>query len=510
SPVGRFEPGNSLTPSGPMVYRTGDEFRPAGTPPAALSLPDASGELPAAQPDPNAPIVTAPGTGGPTDPTATTESVGVTTNDTVTDPTQLAQDVPAAYNDIADTLDADAQARQDAAATQNQFELDQANAREQQLADDAHRAQIHTEEAQRVVKVIEDTPIEEDFYKDSPGRQVAAWVALALSGFLSGSTQGANPAMGQMMQALSAAQERFIANQRADKTSKLNKRMAELGDAKTAEASVRMQLGKVFEDRAKLQAKQVGLAELPPAVSTAGAQMRVKAAEASQAIGLHVQRRTDERFTQERRPLPTPAAPTNQAEQQLQSILGPQYAKKHQEATDPKGANLPGLLTGAKRAEQIASRLDQLARNNGGTLPGEGLTGEFGSATSAKIFNNQSSKDVLEARSLKEELKLAFKQSSSTSKFFDGVQEVKGLTDILETSNWETSSKAVRSYVQRAHQGALAVADGVAPGRGEAYLKYLEGASTPRAGAPTPKRSTGFKVPGAAGGEADVLKANEP
>src|SRR6185436_15870314 len=277
------------------------------------------GTLPPAQPDPNAPAVAAPGTGGPTDPTATTESVGVTTNDTVTDPNQLAQDVPAAYRDIADTLDADAQARQDAAATQNQFELDQANAREQQLADDAHRAQIHTEEAQRVVKVIEDTPIEEDFYKDSPGRQVAAWVALALSGFLSGSTQGANPAMGQMMQALSAAQERFIANQRADKTSKLNKRMAELGDAKTAEASVRMQLGKVFEDRAKLQAKQVGLAELPPAVSTAGAQMRVKAAEASQAIGLHVQRRTDERFTQERRPLPAPAAPTNQAEQQLQS-----------------------------------------------------------------------------------------------------------------------------------------------------------------------------------------------
>ena len=478
------------TPGNPFP-RDVSRYKPPGAPDSTLELApgDGPGTLPSAQPDPNAPV--APGDA----PTVAggKYSTGVTENETVADPGALMENTLGTADEVAGALDEQARGAQVATSVQNQAELEANEARQQQVQDDLHKAQIHTEEAQKVVDAIEATPIEEDFYKDAPGRQVAAWVALALSGFLSGSTQGANPAMAQMMQALQHAQDRFIDNQKASKTSKLALRTKQLGDAKVAEASMRMQMGKLFDDHAKIQAKQFGLDALPPAVSTVGAKMRVDAAQQANVVGMHVKRTTDERFERERQP----AAPTNQAEQQLQGILGPQYAKKHQEATDPKGTNLPGILTGAQRAEQIKSRLDQLAAKHGGSLPGEGVTGTFGASTSAKVFGDQASKDVLEAQSLKEELKLAFKQSSTTSKYFDSEKEGQGLNDILNTGNWETSSKAVSSYVQRAKQAALSIADGVAPGRGPQYLQYLQGASTERASAPTPKRSTGFKVEGA-------------
>ncbi len=436
------------------------------------------GTLPDAQPDPNAPV--APGdVAQPLGNDTITDTVSGTVNNTVGDPEQVAQDVSAGYSSAADDLDAQARGEQVARNVENQALLEQENAHKAQLEDDLHKAQIHTEESKKVVDAIEATPIEEDFYKDAPGRQVAAWVALALSGFLSGSTQGANPAMGQMMQALSNAQNRFIDNQRADKSSKLAKRTKLLGDAQAAEATLRMQYGKVVDDHAKTVAKQYGLDALPPAMSTAAAKLRVEGAEAAGKVQMFVQSRTEQRHAVERKP-PTTQAPTNQAEAQLQTFLGPQYAKKHAEATDPKGTNLPGILVGAQRAEEIKAKLDKLAKDNGGQLPGEGITGGLGASTSAKVFGDQASKNVLEAKSLKEELKLAFKQSSTTSKYFDSEKEGQGLNDILNTGNWETSSKAIGSYAQRAKQAALSIADGVAPGRGKQYLDYLSGASKER------------------------------
>ncbi len=455
------------------------------------------GQLPPAQVDPGA-AVAAPGDASGSTPYGSTDSVAQTTEQTVADPQQLAADVSGEYQGQAARLDAHAQGVQDAANAENRALLQNNEERQHQVADDLRKAQIHTEEAQKVVDAIESTPIEQDFFKDSPGRQVAAWLALATSGFLQGATKGANPALNQMMNALNGAQERFIANQKANKNSKLALRTRLLGDAQTAEASIRMQYGKLLDDHARTLAKQVGLDALPPAISTASASFQLKATEAKQQIGMHVERRTDERHAEERRA--APPGPQFQGDRELQA-LGVDR-KAHAEAMDPKGANLGGMVQGAQRLAKIQSELEAIAKRHGGDLPSQNLVSwdSVGASKLAARMGSDSAKDQVRTRQLLEEAKLAFKQTINI-KSVDSENEGKNFNAMMDTGETSTTLQALRDKANETNQRAVATASGFSRNP-QGYLQFIErtlGSNPgvgPTGGAPQPKRSTGFRVEG--------------
>lgn len=454
-------PETTLPSGGAFSYGSGVET-PTGV---NLELaPATPGVLPAPQVDPGAAVVSGEGAppGGPT-----RTSVSETENQTVADPAAVAQNTLDTANRAADALDEQARGQQTAARVENQANLEANEARQREVEEDLRRAEIYTEEAQRVLQVVEDTPIEQDFYKDAPGRQVAAWVALALSGFLQGATKGANPALNQMMQAISHAQDRFIENQKANKNSKLALRTKALGDARVAEASMRMQLAKLYEDGAKLQARQYGLEALPPAISATGAQMRVRAAESAQQVGMFVQGRTERRFEQERQ-----AGPQFQGDRDL-AALGVDR-KAHADAMDSRGGNLGGMVQGAQRLARIQQELEAIAKRNGGQLPSQDTLSysTFGAAGLAARLGSDSGKDQVRTKQLMEEAKLAFKQTINI-KSVDSENEGKNFNAMMDSGETETTLQALRDKVAETNQRAVATASGYSRNP-QGYLQFVE------------------------------------
>lgn len=460
---------------------------------------DGPGHLPAAQVDPGAAVLPPADPSAPVDPNKTT----VTTNETVANPAALMANTLGTADNQAGALDAQERGRQAAAKAENQSLLDSQTAQARQAHDDLVKAEIHTQAAQHVVDTIEATPIETDFFKDAPGRQVAGWVALALSGFLQGSTQGANPALNQMMQAMQGAQDRFIANQRESKNSKLALRTKALGDAKVAEASIRMQLAKVYDDHAKTQAKQLGLAQLPPAVSATGAQMRVGAAKDAQTVGMHVEQVTQREFEARK------ATPEYEGDRELRALgLASPGAKTpaeaHNLAMDPKGDNLGGMVQGAKRLERISSELDTIAKRHGGQLPNQNTVSwsSVGLAGAAGRMGSESAKDQIRAHQLIEEAKLAFKQTINI-KSVDSENEGKNFNAMMDTGETSTTLQALHDKAAETNQRAVLTASGYTRNP-QAYLKFIERTASSNPGVgdagapPTPKRTTGYREPQAA------------
>lgn len=474
---------------------------PSGARPPLEVAPLNRGALPAAQVDPGATQLEhgADATGGPPGKTTVTVSEQTTGGD----PNAVAD----VANAQADILDEQARGQQAAASAEN-FELARQNeAREAQVREQLRKAEIYTEEAAKTVKAIEDTPIEQDMFKDAPGREVSAWIALALSGFLQGATKGANPALNQMMQSMDRAYDRFIQNQKENKASALNRRAKLLGDAQTAEASLRLQLGKLTEDRARLQAKQAGLDELPPAISAYSANLRVKAAEAGEQVKAHNVRRTETRFEQERT-----NTPQFQGDREL-AALGVD-AKAHRDAMDSRGGNLGGVVAGARRLAAIDRELQEIAKRHGGELPHQNLISydTLGASKLAARAGSDSGKDQVRARQLLEEAKLAFKQTINI-KSIDSENEGKNFNQIMDTGTGAETLSAIRDRVNEANQRAIDTAAGYSRNP-QGYLNFITRTtqsnpgvtgSRPAPGAeggPRPKFSHGGSAPAQPTGEA--------
>lgn len=488
SPVAPLVPDGSATPAGPLSYTTGDAYRPAGTPPAGGTLPPgADNTLPPARIDPGATIV-------PPDPNAPPpgpDERDVTTNQTVADPAALMANTLSTADEQAARLDEQERGKQVAASVQNTAEM-QAKAREAgQQWQDAQLARIHTEEAKKAVDIVEATPIETDFFKGSPGRQVAAWVALATSGFLQGATRGANPALNQMMQSLAQAQDRFIENQKQDKASKLNIRVKAFGDARVAEASMRMQLGKVYNDYAMLQAKQFGLDALPPAVSTAGAKMQVDAAQSAQTVGMHVNQVTQEKFKE------LQAHPEYAAAHELATLLGPNAEKKHAHAMDPtaSGLDLPGKIGVADSLQSIKKELGDIAARHGGDLPQQNAISydTMGVAPLAARMGSKDAEDQVEGRRLLEKLKLMV-SSSGSSKLYDSEGDQKRLNKTLDTGTTAETMRAVDEMLDKANRNAVGTAAGVSHNP-QGYIDFVRRTlgSNPGVARPAPGAGAGLR-----------------
>lgn len=508
-----------------------DTAKAGGAPPMAgkvldlgvkLTPGDGPGKLPERQVDPGSTLL-APAGGAGAAPGDVQTTTGRTEEEYAVDPAQAAANAQAGYQqleqDVVETEANELAARR--AQTDAAEQAAQGQISKQYEA--IRKAEIFTEESRRALKAVEDHPIEEDFYKDSPGRQVAAWVALALSGFLTGSTKGANPALGQMMKALSDAQERFVANQRADKNSKLSLRARDLEDAKTAEASVRMQMPGLIEKHAQLAAQKAGLSELVPGVSTAVAQIRMKSMEAQQQFAQHPVARTERRLVEERKG--GARGPVFQGDVELQAIgVDP---KAHNQAMDPKGDNLGGLVQGAHRLQAIHNELQAIAARHGGELPHQNLVSydTFGAAKMATRLGSKDAADQVRARQLLEEAKLAFKQTINI-KSVDSENEGKNFNAMIDSGTTDQTLQALAERVQETNQRAVSTASGYSRAP-QAYLEFVQrtlrtnpgvtGAGAP----PTPKRSTGFKVDAPAapaepapapspGGSAEAPKASDP
>jgi lysozyme len=518
------DPGFSLTPDQQAATSATPEntlaFGGAGGDPAVPQPPPAFGQLrptagggpgvlPPPQTDPGAaPVASADAAAGSV-PGDTRLETARSENEYATDPAQAGADANAAYGDIAEQLRATEANRLEAERKQNAAEFESTRARLAKAQEDAERARIYTEESQKALKAVEDTPIEEDFFADSPGRQVAAWVALALSGFLQGATKGANPALNQMMQSLNSAQDRFIANQRANKNSKLAQRERALGDAKAAEASVRMQIPGLLEKYSQLQARQVGLQELTPGLSTAVASMKVKGVEAQQAVAGHVVARTEQRLTQEQRA----RGPVTQGSVEL-ARLGVDETVHRKEAMNPAGADMGGRIIATERLTKIRDELAELVKKHGGFPHQEQLRAPTEGVSQFMARHGVGdAPDEVRTRQLLEEVKSVVAQGGNI-KLFDSALDQERLNKIIDTGTHQQTMQAIEQLLDKNNRQTIATASAFSRNP-QGYIEYIRrtlntnpGVTSGAAALPKPKaviRAPGGNKPSA---EEDTLKAN--
>lgn len=509
-PVGQVDPATNpnLAPAGPLVNH-GEAYRPAGTPPSIglnVNTAGGPGELPPAQVDPGAAVV-APG--GAAAPGATTGMTGVENTTYAQDPAQAGQAANAAYGDIASELQATEANRLQAERAENASLLKSNEAAQAAYNQQVRKAEIFTEESKKALQAVEDHPIEEDFFKDAPGRQAAAWIALALSGFLQGATKGANPALNQMMQSLNGAQERFIANQRADKNSKLQLRREALGDAKAAESSIRMQLPALMEKYANLQARQVGLNEMTPGLSTAVAAMKVKGVEAGQHFASLPVQRTEARMTQEQHA----AGPQYAGDRELAALgVSPEVHRK--EAMAPDKANLGGRIDVSERLNKIKTELQAIVQKHGELPHNELISWGPARALGARLGVGDAP-DEVRGKQLIEELKSLVAQGGNV-KLYDSVQDQERLNNIIDTGSAKQTMQAVDSLLEKNNRQTIATASAFTRNP-QGYIDFIRRTMTQNPGvvgeageAPKPKRSTGFRVDAPKATEESTLRANAP
>lgn len=461
TPVPAIDPSArpDVVPAGPMVVR-GDSFRPAG------ALPDSPlGVTPAAvgtgvsdvpPPGTGYDAIVRPATAGGSAPFSSAESTQVSSTETADSPEEMQArlagaveaDARSAYERDLAAYDASVSAKHTAAAGLMEQEAQlQRQRREHELLQQEHA---------RIIKGIDENPIDEDgFWTAQPGRRAAAWIALALSGFLQGVTRGANPMLNQMMGALQGAQDSWLRNQQAQRDSVLRRRTAAMGDERAAMASLDMQLNGIMTKYVQLQADAAGVPP-PPGLATYVAERQLRMVEKQNEIGRIAQETVTHQTQSEQRA--TPAQPALRRGDVVLQELG-LNAKAIQSAWDPKDGNVPGAVDAATRLDTIRQELaaikakyDGLPQQNRISWSGVGLEGV------AARMGSEAAKDQVRANALISEAQLMLKQASGNTKLFDSNQEREDLLRQLDTREPETTMLAIDTIAQRANAGAIAAA----------------------------------------------------
>jgi hypothetical protein len=422
-----------------------------------------------AQHDPMSDIVSM-GTPGGMAPSATSDTSAQTQTDTVEDPSVMGERI-----DQGITEQAGAERLSDAMRYSSQrdmldTELDARDAQEREARRLMRKAELERAEHQRIYQAVEATPIDEDgFWSDRPGREAGAWIALALSGFLSGSTRGQNPALGQMMQSLDRAQDRWLSNQQKSRDSQLRTREKLMGSAENARDTYRLQLSGIVEKRIQLEAQREGL-QPPPSLSTYIAKQGVKRAEAKNAIGMRVDESTT-RTVQSEEKATAATGPVRRGDVVLQQ-LGIDK-KAHADAMDPKGLNLGGVAGGAERLQNVSRALDAIAQRNGGSLPlQETISWDtLGLRAWAARNGFGDGTEEVEVKQLLEEAKLAYKQTINI-KSVDSENEGKNFNAIMDSGEGMSTIQAIRSRAELANANAISIASGVTRDT-QGYLDFI-------------------------------------
>jgi hypothetical protein len=440
---------------------------------------DPSKPLPPAQVDPGSTVLAPGDPGGNLALDTSMVGGGRSEDEFLGDPEAAAAEFAGESNVIADQFDE--QARDEQAA----MEVEQARVvagnkeAEKAALDREYQAELLVRESQLVVKAIEDTPIEEDFYKGAPGREIAAWGALALSGFLTGATRGQNPAASQMMQALTRAQENFINNQRADKASKLSLRRDALKDDKLALATIKMQLPGIIEKRMLSDAKLSGMQELPPAMSTAAAKMRLDGQKAQMDAANIVKARATSQWQQESKA--SEATGPVYAEQVQLRQLGV-TEKENAIALDPSGVNLGGKIQGVDRLMELKTELNAMLDGDG-NLPHQNTWSwdTIGAAGLAARFGSDAGAAQVRGRALMEEIKLHIKSSSNT-KFFDSESEKADLMKMLDSGSGAQTIATLEKMIDKGNRNNISYAKAFTPGNAQGYIDLIRRGQSSNAG----------------------------
>lgn len=460
-------PGGGLSPEDIMA----EEQAAANVPPPQLVGTSVTTGTGSAQHDPMTDIV-APGSPGGMAPSAESAATAQTQTSTVEDPSVMGERIDAGIEESAGAEHLLDTMRYSSQRDSMDTELDARDAQAAEAARMARKAELERAEHERIYKAVEATPIDEDaFWSESPGRTAGAWIALALSGFLSGATRGQNPALGQMMQALDQAQDRWLANQQKSRDSQLRQREKLMGSAENARDTYRLQLSGIVEKRIQLEAQREGL-QPPPALSTYIAKQGVRRAEAKNAIGSRVDESTT-RTLQSEQKATAATGPVRRGDVVLQEILGPKYRELHEKALADK--NLGSTITSATELQDAAKRLHALTEKYGGDLEGQNVVSwtRLGMAPLAARWGSESAKDQVEANTLLKQVKMAVKQAAGNTRLFDSNMEAEDFIKQLDTGEASTTLAALDKVVTRGNQAALDVASAYAPSNAQAYVDFV-------------------------------------
>ena len=423
----------------------------------------------AAQHDPMADIVSM-GTPGGMAPSGEKTSQSITTTSTVDDPQTMMDRVDAGIYEQAkaehllDTMKYSSQ--RDMLDT----ELDARAKQEREAKRMMRKAELERAEHQKIYQAVEATPIDEDgFWSDRPGREAGAWIALALSGFLTGSTRGQNPALGQMMQSLDRAQDRWLTNQQKTRDSQLRTREKLMGSAENARDTYRLQLSGIVEKRIQLESQREGL-QPPPSLSTYTAREGMKRAELKNNIGGRADESSTRALEQEEKATAA-TGPQRRGDVVLQH-LGIDK-KAHADAMDPKGLNLGGVASGAERLQNVSRALDTIAQQNGGSLPLQETISwnSLGLAPWAARNGLGDGMEEISVKQLLEEAKLAYKQTINI-KSVDSENEGKNFNAIMDSGEGASTIQAIRSRAELANANAISIASGVTRDT-QGYLDFI-------------------------------------
>jgi hypothetical protein len=442
-------------------------------PPAQLVGVDVRTGSGAAQTDPNAEIVS-PGSPGGYAPFSTQDNASTTRTDTVDDPATMGARLDQGIEEAAGAERLMDSMRYSSARDSLDTELDARDAQAAEAQKLMRKAELERAEHQKIYEAVEATPIDEDgFWQESDGRKAGAWIALALSGFLSGVTRGQNPALGQMMQALDGAQDRWLSNQQKSRDSQLRQREKLMGSAENARDTYRLQLSGIVEKRIQLEAQREGL-QPPPSLTTYIAKQGVKRAEAKNAIGSRVDQSTTQAVQNESRATAA-TGPVRRGDQVLQNLLGKDYDKKHADAMDPKGLNLGGVAAGAERLQHIEKALGAIAEKNGGSLPLQETISwnSLGLREWAARNGFGDGMEEIQVKQLLEEAKLAYKQTVNI-KSIDSENEGKNFNAIMDSGEGMSTLDAIRTRAKIANEQAVSIASGVTRDT-QGYLDFVLG-----------------------------------
>lgn len=330
------------------------------------------------------------------------------------------------------------------------------------------QARAEREAQERIVKAMDDTPINpDDFWNKSPGRSVAAWIAMALSGFLQGVTRGQNPALNQMTSALNAAQDRWLANARAERGGQYARREAAIRDARATEDSYRMQLSGLLSKEFDLRAQRAGI-PVPPGLETYRKAQGVQAAEAMTRIG-QVARGQATESVQQTLKAQAATGPVTRFDAERRAIGVDD--KKHQEAMSPS-VDLGGKVRAADEMRGIYQALSKIAAENGGQLPAQGTLSltKLGLAPMAARLGLS---DQVTTTQLLNQAALSYIAAIGNIKGLDSNVERERFETILNSGEASSTLRAIQERADFAEQSAVSTASGYAGGNAKRYVDLL-------------------------------------
>lgn len=470
--------------------------------------PSALGRTGTGAAQPNMAEIVAPGTpGGSMAPAETAITDQRSQTEFIGDPEEVRARTQSAYE-----REAEAQRVTDWQTYQSKYGANitaEFGAREQQAR--AERARLEAEETrkahERIIAAMDDTPIDpDDFWNKSPGRTAAAWVALALSGFLQGVTRGQNPALNQMVQALNHAQDRWLQNLKSERAGQYARREAGIRDARATEDSYRMQIDGILSKRIDLAAQRAGM-PVPPGLETYRAKGAVEAAKAMERLDMTARAQATESVQQT---LKAQAAtgPQTRFDVELRA-LGIDRAAHQKAMTDEDLGGKVGALT---ELEAIRGALRKIAEQHGGQLPAQSTLswsqlGLDRFAGRPGWFSSENAAQQVETKQLLDKAVLSYIQTLGNVKTIDANAERERLQKVFDTGIAESTLAELDSRVRQSEQIATGIASGFAGGNAGRYLDLLRAQATQagEGGAPP----TTFRPLGLGGRGAPARPADE-